>query len=193
MKIMKRFSLILILSLLLVVGSVYAAWTYTQTSPDIEISDENSSINPSISDVNIEKIALGSIEVLENDINLVVDEDSSNKHKAKLNVTGTYTVTWTGNEDDDEQTTTLESVYLEVKVEYTNPDNLIKYKENDVFNLTSLIGDSKLGKDSTFIINLSDLISLNGDIYAENVQEYNSLKESIESTGITITFSVVTE
>lgn len=59
MKIMKRFGLILSLALLLVVGGVYATWTYTQVSEDEPIEDKNGTVDPSITDVNIEKIALG--------------------------------------------------------------------------------------------------------------------------------------
>ncbi len=193
MKIMKRFGLILSLSLLLVIGGVYAAWTYTQVSEDVTIDDKDGTVDPSISEINIEKIALGSIEVTENGIGLVVDEDSANKHKALLNASGTYTITWTGNEDDDDTTDKVEEVYLEVTVEYKDSESLVQYKNENVFTLTSLSGDTKLGKASTFTVNLSDLISLNGDIYANTVQEYNSLKEAIESSDITITFSVVTE
>lgn len=171
MKIMKRFGLILSLALLLVVGGVYATWTYTQVSEDEPIEDKNGTVDPSITDVNIEKIALGSIEVIENGIGLVVDEDSNNKHKALLNASGSYTINWTGNDDDDDTTDKVESVYLEVTVEYTNSESLVQYNNKNVFTLTSLSSDTKLEKASTFTVNLSDLISLNGDIYANTVQE----------------------
>lgn len=193
MKIMKRFGLILSLSLLLVIGGVYAAWTYTQVSEDEPIEDKTGTVDPSITDIDIKTIAIGEIEVAESNLSVVVDEDSENKHKAKLNATGSYTITWTGNEDDDETTTKVEEVYLEVNVAYTNSDNLVKYDNKEVFVLTSLIGNTKLGKSSTFTVNLSDLISLNGDIYANTVQNYNNLKNAIESSDITITFSVVTK
>lgn len=184
MKFAKKITLVICLCMFLLTTGVYASWTYTKAIDDI--SDVDYTTDMSLSDIKWNIIPKGELSVTSQNLCITLDEDLKTPHKAILKANGSLTVTFTGYDDDCEETQRVEKVKMKCKI---TSNNLI-YKGKEVFKFKELTSGCAV---DVWQIELCDLISLNDDLYLPTPTSYYELDKLLKNFVITFNFSVIEE
>ncbi len=84
MKLMKRFTLLIAVALVLTVGGVYANWTYNTATGDL-LAEANA--KPLLTNIVLQNDSVGSIQKMQSSVEVKID-DEDNDHVADLQITG---------------------------------------------------------------------------------------------------------
>lgn len=180
---MKRLSLLIALMLAVTIGGVYATWNYAQGN----VLSREKYLKPSMTDKVVDN-AKGVIDVNMESLSIVIDEDPSNKHHGKMNITGEIVITFTPNAGADEDVM-ANGIPLQVQLA-VNGTNL--YGESEIFTINTAQVSLNEGQATKSVTISSEMlktwISLN-DIYLPTVDDYSEFKAILNTCSIQLIVS----
>ena len=178
---MKKYGLLLTLILCVVVGGVYATWTYAQETTVPEVANVNVELAKSVS--NNPK---GTLQIGKNTLKIVVDDAGG--YNAGVTVEGELKFTFIAATGAD--TATASGIAL--KYALAGPVDC-KYSNEDVFTVTTgeqLYDSGNVTLSGTITAaNIQALIDINGTITLDTAEKYTSFAQAIGNPVFTLTIS----
>lgn len=184
MKIVRKLSLLIALSLFVTIGGVYATWNYAQgdAAPVPQALDGATDLTAKV----VDAVAKGNIGVTLQDVALIID-DANGDHYGELTKSGTIAITFTPSAGADAGVATngipLQYALSCIGSEFT-------YAGEHIFNFSTTpvpLNGGNPTKSAT--INVADLgITLN-ELYLPTANDYDAFYAALHSGSLVITVS----
>ena len=194
MKMMKKFSLLVAIALLITVGGVYATWNYAQG----EVGNSASNLVPKLAGY-ATTTSKGSIAIDTTGLTIMID-DTNADHIAELSMTGKITVTFTHAPGADSSVVSNGipmQYHLDILYNDGQSAETWKYAGQSIMTVNTAVQTVNSGNPiSSFDIEaaeLMNLIQLGGTFKLDELSDYTSFNAVLGRAQIQISVSEITD